>query len=122
MIEFGVIHTSIKSIDNPYTTDPSTLLVLQFTLNRMPNYYIINYYLPSIMIVSFSWVSFWSCSVSNSVGCILFSFLSFIFVMFKTNKEALFNHYLRAIDIFSIVSLGLILLSFWGKLSMTFLW
>ncbi|XP_040577702.1 gamma-aminobutyric acid receptor subunit beta isoform X2 [Lepeophtheirus salmonis] len=113
MIEFGVIHTSIKSIDNPYTTDPSTLLVLQFTLNRMPNYYIINYYLPSIMIVSFSWVSFWSCSVSNSVGCILFSFLSFIFVMFKTNKEALFNHYLRAIDIFSIVSLGLILLSFW---------
>nr|XP_002737456.1 PREDICTED: glycine receptor subunit alpha-3-like [Saccoglossus kowalevskii] len=59
MPQFEIINIVETSTTNPYTTGNYTLLVVQFTLRRLMAFYILQTYIPSILLVVLSWVSFW---------------------------------------------------------------
>ncbi|XP_077983267.1 glycine receptor subunit alpha-2-like [Glandiceps talaboti] len=57
--QFEIIKVEVHSQVNPYSTGNYTLLVVQFTLRRLMAFYILQTYIPSILLVVLSWVSFW---------------------------------------------------------------
>lgn len=58
-MEFSVLTVERSAIDSQKEGEQNNTLVIRIRLARSYGYYFLNYYLPSILIVAISWVTFW---------------------------------------------------------------
>ncbi|XP_074656144.1 glycine receptor subunit alpha-1-like [Tubulanus polymorphus] len=57
--QFNLIKTVLEDCSQNYTTGSYPCLQVNFTLKRSIGYYMIQIYIPSVLIVILSWVAFW---------------------------------------------------------------
>lgn len=76
-----------------------------FNVVRLTGFYILEYFLPSIMIVAISWVSFWLQADQTAPRAMLgaTSMLSFITLSTAQNKILPKVSYIKALEIWSMV-------------------
>lgn len=84
-----------------------------FTLERESGFYVLEYYLPSIMIVAISWVTFWLQADQTAPRAMLgaTSMLSFITLSSAQNKILPKVSYIKVSEIWSMGCTGFIFLS-----------
>ncbi|XP_065204871.1 pH-sensitive chloride channel 2-like [Planococcus citri] len=79
-------------------------LRVMFVVSRKYGFYLMNYYLPSALIVAISWVTFWESPDATPGRCILgaTTMLTFILLGVETSKSLPSKTYIRSNDVWFI--------------------
>ncbi len=92
-------------------------LAIEIQFARSVGYYMLQIYIPSIMIVVMSWVSFWIDRSATTARVILAvaSILTLTFLTYSTNAALPKVSYIKSIDFYLGVCLFFVFVSLLGK-------
>ncbi|XP_075231599.1 pH-sensitive chloride channel 2-like isoform X2 [Lycorma delicatula] len=99
---------------NPHNSYSYSSLVLTFVLQREFGFYIMDYYVPSVILVILSWMTFWLEPSSIPARCLLgaSTMLTFILLTSKTNSCSALGLHFKTNDVWFFGCTAFIFLSF----------
>eukprot|EP00090_Calanus_glacialis_P010258 TRINITY_DN18642_c0_g1_i1.p1 TRINITY_DN18642_c0_g1~~TRINITY_DN18642_c0_g1_i1.p1 ORF type:complete len:401 (+),score=73.27 TRINITY_DN18642_c0_g1_i1:56-1258(+) len=114
LAEFNILGHRQRIIEASLSSGNYSRLLVDVQFDRAGGHYVIQVYLPTILIVTMSWLVFWLSpdEVSARVGLCAVSVLALTTVMVSVNKELPKISYLKCLDIY----LGVCMLYLLGAL------
>ncbi|XP_069695404.1 pH-sensitive chloride channel 2-like [Periplaneta americana] len=94
-----------NSYDHRHSFGSYSALMVTFHLRRQVGFYVMDYYVPSMLLVFISWVSFWldASAISGRIGIGISTMLTFIALSSKTGSALTKVSYIMASEVWFIV-------------------
>ncbi|KAK6173397.1 hypothetical protein SNE40_016856 [Patella caerulea] len=111
--KFEIINTTVAECSNTFEVN-HTCISVHFHLARNPGFYLLHVYIPSILIVIISWVSFWLSKDAVTARASL-GILTILTMTTQTTSSVASLpkvSYIKAIDIWMVVCLGFVFAAF----------
>ncbi|KAM7444609.1 hypothetical protein ABFA07_006716 [Porites harrisoni] len=100
LAEFDVVKVEMKSQNVTYISGKYKNLVAAFTFHRRMGFYFIQFYIPCIVMVSLSWISFWmdQYCIGERLSLGITTILTIVFLLGSSNSTMPRVSYAKAID------------------------
>lgn len=100
LAEFDVTAVKVDSKNSSYVSGNYKNLIVTFTFRRRMGFYIIQFYIPCIVMVSLSWISFWMDRyyIGERLSLGITTILTIVFLLGSSNSTMPRVSYAKAID------------------------
>ncbi|XP_020896323.1 gamma-aminobutyric acid receptor alpha-like [Exaiptasia diaphana] len=100
LAEFDMDKWEIEEIDQNYVAGPYRNLKVSFTFRRRLGFYVINFYVPCVVMVIMSWIVFWmDCnSIGERISLGITTILTIVFLLGSSNSTMPRVSYPKMID------------------------
>ncbi|XP_027056809.1 gamma-aminobutyric acid receptor subunit beta-like [Pocillopora damicornis] len=106
LAEFDLTSTEYTSEDVEYVAGKYRDMIVTFTFSRRIGYYLINFYVPCIIMVIMSWIVFWMdrANIGDRIALGITTVLTIVFLLSSSNSTMPRVSYPKAIDWYLMTS------------------